>query len=63
MPSYQKTAVASYFAKHKPTYSPDIWNATEQSRAYPDVSANGCVIFSYPVFVNVLTNVFICDQS
>ena len=28
IPSYQKTAVASYLKKHKPTYSADIWNAT-----------------------------------
>ena len=28
IPSYQKTAVASYLKKYKPAYSADIWNAT-----------------------------------
>ncbi|KAJ3512186.1 hypothetical protein NLJ89_g3668 [Agrocybe chaxingu] len=41
MPDYQKKAVGNYLKNHKPTYSPEIWNATGTSRAFPDISANG----------------------
>ncbi|CAA7270109.1 unnamed protein product [Cyclocybe aegerita] len=41
MPDYQKKAVGNYLKIHRPTYSPEIWNATGTSRAFPDISANG----------------------
>jgi len=70
MPSYQKEAVATYFAEHKPPYGSDRYNTSEKTRGFPDVSANGVnyVIaidgsFSYvfgtscstPVFGSILT--------
>ena len=42
MPSYQKSAVETFMTKYTPPYSTDLYNATG-SRAYPDLSANGCV--------------------
>ncbi|KAG9312092.1 peptidase S8/S53 domain-containing protein [Chiua virens] len=41
MPDYQKTAVEYYLKNYYPDYPSDIWNSTGQSRAYPDISANG----------------------
>ncbi|PCH37568.1 subtilisin-like protein [Wolfiporia cocos MD-104 SS10] len=41
MPDYQKSAVEGYLAKYPPPYSPDIYNASGTSRAFPDLSANG----------------------
>ena len=41
MPSYQSSAVASYFANHKPTYTATQYNNSEAVRGYPDVAANG----------------------
>ncbi|CZR58166.1 probable tripeptidyl-peptidase 1 precursor [Phialocephala subalpina] len=41
LPSYQKSAVSTYFAQHKPSYGPDRYNTSQQSRGIPDVSANG----------------------
>lgn len=41
VPSYQKSAIATYFAEHKPPYGPDRYNTSEHSRGLPDVSANG----------------------
>jgi tripeptidyl-peptidase-1 len=41
MPSYQKQALKTYFAEHKPPYGPDRYNTSETSRGLPDVSANG----------------------
>jgi tripeptidyl-peptidase-1 len=40
-PFYQKAALATYFAEHKPPYGSDRYNTTEKSRGLPDVSANG----------------------
>src|SRR5438445_787640 len=48
-PSYQKDAVQNYFANHKPPYGSDRYNATEKSRGFPDVSANGV---NYAMAVN-----------
>ncbi|PMD54431.1 tripeptidyl peptidase-like protein [Hyaloscypha bicolor E] len=41
MPSYQKTAMATYFASHMPPYGADRFNNSQTVRGYPDVSANG----------------------
>lgn len=41
MPNYQKSAVDTYFADHKPTYSAAQYNNSQTSRGFPDVSANG----------------------
>ena len=41
MPSYQSSAVKTYFAQHKPSYGSDRYNTSQMSRGYPDVSANG----------------------
>ncbi|MCJ1404465.1 hypothetical protein MMC11_007690 [Xylographa trunciseda] len=41
MPSYQSTAVKSYFTNHKPTYTATQYNNSQTVRGYPDVSANG----------------------
>jgi tripeptidyl-peptidase-1 len=41
MPSYQKSAVSSYYANHKPTYTATQYNNSQTVRGYPDVSANG----------------------
>ncbi|ORY84175.1 subtilisin-like protein [Leucosporidium creatinivorum] len=41
MPSYQKSAVASYFKNHKPSYSSSQYNNSMKTRGFPDVAANG----------------------
>lgn len=41
LPSYQASAVGTYFAKHKPAYGSDRYNTSQHSRGFPDVSANG----------------------
>lgn len=41
LPSYQASAVGTYFAHHKPAYGPDRYNTSQHSRGFPDVSANG----------------------
>ena len=40
-PSYQSSAVASYFANHKPPYTATQYNNSQTTRGYPDVAANG----------------------
>ena len=40
-PSYQSSAVASYYTNHKPTYTATQYNNSQTVRGYPDVSANG----------------------
>ena len=42
IPEYQKSAVNSFLKNHPPPFPTNIWNATG-SRAFPDISANGCV--------------------
>jgi tripeptidyl-peptidase-1 len=49
MPSYQKNAMATYFAQHAPSYGADRYNNSQTVRGYPDVSANGV---NYVVAVN-----------
>ena len=41
IPSYQKAAVASYFASNNPPYGADRYNNSRTTRGFPDVSANG----------------------
>lgn len=41
MPSYQKTAIANYYAKYNPPYGADRYNNSRMVRGYPDISANG----------------------
>lgn len=41
MPSYQSSAVKSYFASYKPTYTATQYNNSQTVRGYPDVAANG----------------------
>ncbi|KAH8886793.1 Pro-kumamolisin [Thozetella sp. PMI_491] len=41
MPSYQKTAIANYFANSAPPYGQDRFNNSKTVRGFPDVSANG----------------------
>jgi len=41
MPSYQKQAMATYFAENAPPYGADRFNNSQTVRGYPDVSANG----------------------
>lgn len=41
MPSYQQSAVSSYFANHKPAYTAAQYNNSQTTRGYPDISANG----------------------
>lgn len=41
MPSYQKNAMATYYADHAPSYGADRFNNSKTVRGYPDVSANG----------------------
>lgn len=40
-PSYQTSALATYFKNHLPPYGPDRYNTSQHSRGLPDVSANG----------------------
>lgn len=41
LPSYQKTAVQSWFKNHPPPYGADRFNNSQQTRGFPDISANG----------------------
>ncbi|KAF8309184.1 subtilisin-like protein [Clavulina sp. PMI_390] len=41
MPGYQKSAVASYFKNHKPSYTATQYNNSQITRGFPDISANG----------------------
>jgi tripeptidyl-peptidase I len=41
LPSYQSSAVKSYFKNHNPPYGADRYNNSKTTRGYPDISANG----------------------
>lgn len=41
MPTYQKSAVGTYFKSHKPKYTSKQYNSSGGARGYPDISANG----------------------
>jgi tripeptidyl-peptidase-1 len=41
MPSYQQDVMQAFFADSSPPYGASRFNNTQQSRGYPDVSANG----------------------
>lgn len=45
LPSYQQSAVQGYLTNYPPPYSSSTYNASGNSRAYPDLSANGYVVF------------------
>ena len=41
IPDYQRTALATYFKNHNPSYGADRYNNSGRVRGYPDISANG----------------------
>ncbi|KAG9246746.1 peptidase S8/S53 domain-containing protein [Calycina marina] len=41
IPSYQASAVATYFSDYKPSYTATQYNNSGTTRGFPDVSANG----------------------
>ena len=41
LPSYQASAVQSFFTNHPPPYTAAQYNNSQQTRGYPDISANG----------------------
>lgn len=41
LPDYQSNAVKGFFANHPPPYGADRFNNSQQTRGFPDVSANG----------------------
>lgn len=41
LPSYQSSAVKSYFQNHLPSYTSTQYNNSQQTRGFPDISANG----------------------
>ncbi|KAL9011477.1 MAG: hypothetical protein Q9173_003676 [Seirophora scorigena] len=41
LPSYQSAAVQSWFTNHPPPYGADRFNNSQQTRGFPDISANG----------------------
>jgi tripeptidyl-peptidase I len=41
LPEYQAHAVRGWFADYPPPYGPDRFNNSQQTRAFPDISANG----------------------
>ncbi|EIM82805.1 uncharacterized protein STEHIDRAFT_149190 [Stereum hirsutum FP-91666 SS1] len=45
MPSYQADAVTSFLTNHPPPYSAKQFNNSGTSRAFPDLSANGYLVF------------------
>ncbi|MCJ1254406.1 hypothetical protein MMC24_002221 [Lignoscripta atroalba] len=49
LPSYQAAAVKSWFTNHPPPYGADRFNNSQQTRGFPDISANGA---NYVVAVN-----------
>jgi tripeptidyl-peptidase-1 len=41
LPAYQSAAVKSYFTNHLPPYTSAQYNNSQQTRGFPDISANG----------------------
>ncbi|KAL8803632.1 MAG: hypothetical protein Q9182_003047 [Xanthomendoza sp. 2 TL-2023] len=41
LPPYQSSAVKSFFANHPPPYGADRFNNSQNTRGFPDISANG----------------------
>ncbi|CAK4032377.1 probable tripeptidyl-peptidase 1 precursor [Lecanosticta acicola] len=41
LPDYQSSAVKSWFENHPPPYGADRFNNSQQTRGFPDISANG----------------------
>ncbi|KAK3393947.1 peptidase S8/S53 domain-containing protein [Podospora didyma] len=40
LPSYQNSAVKSYYAHHNPGYNASVYNNTQKARGFPDVALN-----------------------
>jgi len=51
LPSYQASAVHTYYQNHNPGYGSNRYNNNQKARGYPDVSANG---LNYLVAINGL---------
>ncbi|KAL8945490.1 MAG: hypothetical protein Q9183_008074 [Haloplaca sp. 2 TL-2023] len=49
LPDYQRGAVKNFFANYPPPYGADRYNNSQETRGFPDVSANGA---NYVVAVN-----------
>lgn len=49
LPSFQSSAVKSYFTNHKPSYTAAQYNNSQTTRGYPDISANAA---NYAVALN-----------
>ena len=49
LPSFQSSAVKSYFTNHKPSYTAAQYNNSQATRGYPDISANAA---NYAVALN-----------
>lgn len=41
LPDYQAETVRKWFANNPPTYSSELFNNSQRTRGYPDISANG----------------------
>jgi tripeptidyl-peptidase-1 len=41
LPTYQAKTVKDWFKSHPPVYDSDLYNSSQSTRAYPDISANG----------------------
>ena len=41
LPTYQAQTVKYWFKAHPPIYESDLYNSSQNTRAYPDISANG----------------------
>ncbi|KAL8821248.1 MAG: hypothetical protein Q9223_000673 [Gallowayella weberi] len=41
LPSYQSSSVKSFFKNHPPSYGADRFNNSQNTRGFPDISANG----------------------
>lgn len=50
MPSYQKKAVASYFAAHKPAYTSTQYNNSMTTRGFPGAYFLACLLVFWPVY-------------
>ncbi|KAL8988491.1 MAG: hypothetical protein Q9169_008545, partial [Polycauliona sp. 2 TL-2023] len=49
LPSYQASAVKSFFTNFPPPYGADRFNNSQQTRGFPDISANGA---NYVIAIN-----------
>ena len=61
MPSYQKSAVKEYLTRFPPPYTSDTYNTSGTSRAFPDLSANGWVLYYSRLLL--LWSLNLCEYS